>query len=278
MTHGYIELVNVSKEYNPHSNKSIALKDINLTITQGEYIGILGLNGSGKSTLGKLLNGLIKPTKGKVYVNQMDTAVANNLTTIRKLVGMVFQTPDDQLITPIVEEEIAFGLENLDLPLDEIHQRINWILKACNLEEKRYHAPHLLSGGQKQRVALASVLAMKPEYLVLDEPTSMLDPSSRKELLEQLLFLNKEEGMTIIMISHNYEDLVHADRLIVIDTGSIAMDGTPGEVYLDSRFAKLGLEVPPLYQLINQLNLNGYPITPHSKSIVELVENLCLKL
>ena len=255
-----------------------ALKDITLSIRKGEYIGLLGMNGSGKSTLARLFNGLLKPTAGKVYVNTLDTANPENLTEIRRLVGMVFQTPDNQLITPVVEEEIAFGPENLGLPLEEIKRRIEWALKVCSLEDKRYHAPHLLSGGQKQRVALASVLAMRPEYLVLDEPTSMLDPLSRGELLKQLRILNKQEGMTIILISHNPDDLIHADRLIVIDRGSIYGQGSPREVYTDAWLAALGLDIPPIYELINQLSLNGYPVSRNVRSIPELVEDLCLKL
>lgn len=191
---------------------------------------------------------------------------------------MVFQTPDNQLIAPVVEEEIAFGPENLGLPLEEIKRRIQWALKVCGLKDKRYHAPHLLSGGQKQRVALASVLAMLPEYLVLDEPASMLDPSSRRELLEQLNILNKQEDMTVILISHNPEDLIHADRLIVMDRGSIHMQGSPQEVYADAGLAALGLDIPPIYELINQLRLNGYAVSGNIQSISELVDDLCLKL
>lgn len=273
-----IELVRVTKQYNASPETKTALKDITLSIRQGEYIGLLGRNGSGKSTLARLLNGLLKPTAGKVYVKGMDTALGENLSKIRRLVGMVFQTPDNQLITPVVEEEIAFGPENLGLPLAEIQRRIAWALKVCSLEDKRYHAPHLLSGGQKQRVALASVLAMRPEYLVLDEPTSMLDPASRRELLDQLRILNKQEGLTVILVSHNPDDLIHADRLIVIDGGSIYRQGSPREVYADAGLAALGLEIPPLYELINQLSLKGCAVSGNVQSIPELVEDLCLKL
>lgn len=278
MTGEGIELVQVTKQYNAFPETKTALKDITLSIRKGEYIGLLGRNGSGKSTLARLFNGLLKPTAGKVYVKGMDTAQGENLTKIRRLVGMVFQNPDNQLITPVVEEEIAFGPENLGLPLAEIKRRIEWALKICSLEDKRYHAPHLLSGGQKQRVALASVLAMMPEYLVLDEPTSMLDPASRRELLNQLRILNKQEGMTVILVSHNPDDLIHADRLIVIDGGSIYRQASPREVYADAGLAALGLEIPPIYELINQLSLKGHAVSGNVQSISELVEDLCLKL
>jgi energy-coupling factor transport system ATP-binding protein len=274
-----IELVHVTKQYNDSfPEKTTALKDITLSISKGEYIGLLGTNGSGKSTIAKLLNGLLKPTEGKVYVNGMDTAKSKNLTKIRQLVGIVFQNPDNQLITPVIEEEIAFGLENLGLPLTEIKRRTEWALKAFGLEDKRHHAPHLLSGGQKQRVALASVLAMQPEYLVLDEPASMLDPLSRKELSKQLRIFNKQEGMTIILISHDPDDFIHADRLIVIDRGAIYMRGTPAEVFADAGLAALDLNIPPIYELMNLLRLNGYAVSENVQSISELVDDLCLKL
>ncbi|NBJ14416.1 MAG: energy-coupling factor transporter ATPase [Dehalobacter sp. 4CP] len=279
MTAQGIEFVNVTKHYIDSSQgKTPALKDISLSIRKGEYVGFLGMNGSGKSTLAKLLNGLLKPTDGKVFINGLDTANIEQLSEIRRLVGMVFQNPDNQLISPVIEEEIAFGPENLGLPVPEINRRINWALQVCGLEDKRHHAPHLLSGGQKQRVALASALAMLPEYLVLDEPTSMLDPAGRKELLEQLRVLNKQEDMTILIISHNPEDLVQADRLIVLDHGSIFLQGTPREVYANAKLAELGLDTPAVYQLINQLGSNGYPVPENVKSVRELVDYLCLKL
>ncbi len=279
MTAQGIEFVNVTKHYIDSSQgKTPALKDISLSIRKGEYVGFLGMNGSGKSTLAKLLNGLLKPTDGKVFINGLDTANIEQLPEIRRLVGMVFQNPDNQLISPVIEEEIAFGPENLGLPIPEINRRINWALQVCGLEDKRHHAPHLLSGGQKQKVALASALAMLPEYLVLDEPTSMLDPAGRKELLEQLRVLNKQEDMTILIISHNPEDLVQADRLIVLDHGSIFLQGTPREVYANAKLAELGLDTPVVYQLINQLGSNGYPVPENVKSVRELVDYLCLQL
>ncbi|HPT69764.1 MAG TPA: energy-coupling factor transporter ATPase [Syntrophomonas sp.] len=274
-----IEVVNVTKQYNVFAlDKIDALRDITLSIRKGEYVGLLGMNGSGKSTLARLLNGLLKPTAGKVYINGIDTADPANLSEIRRLVGMVFQNPDNQLVCPIMEEEIAFGPENLELPLAEIRRRVDWALQICGLEEKRHHAPHLLSGGQKQMAALASVLAMLPEYLVLDEPTSMLDPNSRRMLLKQLHILNKQEGITIILISHNPEDLLQTDRLIVLDQGAIALEGTPREVYANVKLKDLGLDAPSLYQLIDQLESNQFPVPESVKSIPELVEHICQQL
>jgi energy-coupling factor transport system ATP-binding protein len=274
-----IEVINVSKQYNILALQKIdALRNISFSISKGEYVGLLGMNGSGKSTLARLLNGLLKPSEGKVYINGIDTADPANLSEIRRIAGMVFQNPDNQLVCPIVEEEIAFGPENLELPLTEIRRRVDWALQICDLEDKRHHAPHLLSGGQKQMVALASVLAMLPEYLILDEPTSMLDPQSRSMLLKQLYNLNKQEGMTIILISHNPEDLLQADRLIVLDQGSISLEGTTREVYANEKLKDLGLDAPSLYQLINQMESNQFPVPESIKSIPGLAEHICREL
>ncbi len=274
-----IELVNVTKQYSGASgNAVLALHNVSLTINKGEYIGVLGMNGSGKSTLARLLNGLIKPTAGKVYVNGMNTDQPANLGKIRRSVGMVFQNPDHQLLCPIVEEEIAFGLENLGLPLAEIRRRIEWALHTCGLEDERYHAPHLLSGGKKQMVALASVLAMLPEYLVLDEPTSMLDPASRRNLLSQLYMLNKEQGITVILISHDPEDLIQADRLVMLDRGSVLLDGTPRDVFFSNELRTLGLGCPEIYELIGELEASGLNIPSNVKSVGELVGYICQRL
>lgn len=273
-----IEFINVSKKYKNTNMEKTALKNITLNIAKGEYVGLMGLNRSGKSTLVRLCNGLIKPTEGNVLVNGMDTSVPENIAKIRRLVGMVFQNPDNQLICPVVEEEIAFGLENLGLPLPEINRRIAWALQTLGLEDKRYHSPNLLSGGQKQKVALASVLAMLPDYLILDEPTSMLDPSSKWELMEHLRRLNSQNGMTIILSSHDPEDLVYADRLIVIDQGSIYLQGSPREVYShETELDLIGLKSPAIYQLFEQLAKNGHPVADRVKTIRELAESICQK-
>jgi len=272
-----IELINVTKKYQCGDDIP-ALKDITLTIRQGEYIGILGMNGSGKSTLARLFNSLVKPSAGKIYINGMDLDSPEKLTEIRQLVGIVFQNPDDQLVCPVVEEEIAFGPENLGLPVSEVNNRLTWALQIMNLEELKYHAPHFLSGGQKQKVALASVLAMLPKYLILDEPTSMLDPTSRYELLEHLRKINSRNGITVVLISHNPEDLFYADRLIVLDHGSIYLQGNPREVYAEvEKLAAIGLEPPDFYQLIVRLEENGHKIDDNINTIPELVECICRK-
>lgn len=280
MTNHGIELVNVTKTYRSGSNAikngKIALNDITLTIRQGEYIGLIGMNGSGKSTLVRLLNGLVKPTSGKVKVNNLDTGSPKQLMEIRRLVGMVFQNPDNQIVCPVVEEEIAFGPENLGLASGEVNRRIEWALQSVGLEEMRNHAPHLLSGGQRQKLAIASVLAMLPNYLILDEPSSMLDPLGRQELLEHLKLLNQQNGITIIFVSHNLEDLIQADRVIVLDKGSIYLQGTPREVFADEgKLAAIGLEPPGLYQIINKLDREGYSIGESIKTVPELVEAIC---
>ncbi|UWG95499.1 energy-coupling factor transporter ATPase [Dehalobacter sp. DCM] len=270
-----IELIGVTRQYKRVGlEDALALNDINLSITRGEYVGLLGMNGSGKSTLARLFNGLIKPTAGSVLIDGLDTRDPDNTSEIRRRVGIVFQNPDNQLISPVVEEEIAFGLENLNLPLYDIDERIDHALASVGLTEKRFHAPHLLSGGQKQRVALASVLAMRPNYLVLDEPTSMLDQQSRSELLDQLRILN-EQGMTIILISHNPEDLLQADRLIVLDAGCVYTEGSPEHVYADEKLALLGIETPGIYLLMAYLRMKGYPVKENVRSMEELVAELC---
>ncbi len=271
-----IELNNVTKIYKNSTAEKPALQDVTLSIQPGEYLGLMGMNGSGKSTLIRLLNSLILPTGGKVCVDGMDTSRPENISQIRRLVGMVFQNPDNQLICPIVEEELAFGPENLGLPLPEIKRRVAWALQTVGLEEMRHHSPHLLSGGQKQIAALASVLAMLPKYLVLDEPMSMLDPSSRSDLLEQLKTLNTKNGMTIILCSHNPEDLIHAQRLVVLNQGSISLQGTPRDVYAqEAQLAAVGLESPAVYQLIGRLGRAGHNMPGGINTIPDLVEYIC---
>lgn len=273
-----IELIGVTKTYRALDSEITALRDIDLSIHIGEYVGLIGANGSGKSTLARLINGLIKPTEGRVKVNGFDTSSLDDVLNIRRLVGMVFQNPDNQLICPIVEEEIAFGLENLELSVSEINDRIDWALQTVGLSEMRYHSPHLLSAGQKQKVALASVLAMKPDYLVLDEPMSMLDPFSRWELLEQLRKLNSQNGTTILISSHDPEDLFQVDRLIVIHEGAVVIEGTPREVYAqEEKLADIGIEVPTINQIFNQLSKDGHRIPDGIRNIPDLVESICRK-
>lgn len=267
-----IDLIDVTKKFK-NVAEITALEKITLTIRQGEFIGILGMNGSGKSTLARLLNGLIKPTAGKIYIDGLDLDEPDRLMEIRQAVGMVFQNPDDQLVCPLVEEEIAFGPENLGLTVAEVEQRVAWAIRTMDLEKLRKHSPNLLSGGQKQKVALASVLAMLPKHLILDEPTSMLDPLSRREFLECIKEINSLMGITVVLISHNPDDLLYADRLVLLDRGSIYLEGNPRKVYADvSKPTAIGLNVPGFYQAVQQLEQEGYEIDDRIKTIEELVD------
>lgn len=284
MSKAGIELLNVSKEFaavgaakdstaeNSTAGKA-ALKNIDLTIGPGEFVGIIGRNGSGKTTLARLINGLILPTTGKVLINGLDTTDNRSLTEIRRQVGMVFQNPDNQIISSIVEEDIAFGPENLGCSAREVKERVDWALKAVGMEEMRQHAPHLLSGGQKQKIAIAAVLAMRPNYLILDEPTSMLDPRGRLELIENLRILNKEHGITIILTSHQMEDFAYAGRLLVLEQGELYLDDTPAKIfYSTEKLAKVGLTPPETVQLINGLRHRGCRIENDLISAEQLVE------
>jgi energy-coupling factor transport system ATP-binding protein len=272
-----IKLFNVTKEYGGGSfYKKCAIKDINLTICQGEYIGIAGINGSGKTTLARLLNGLIVPTRGQVFVNGMDTTNKHFIKEIRHLVGIVFQNPDNQIVSPIVEEEIAFGPENLNFSPREVKKRVDWALEVVGLEDYRYHVPHLLSGGQKQRVAIASVLAMMPSYLILDEPTSMLDTEGTRELMHCLKKINRVYGITIILISHFMEDFIDAERLIVLRNGMIHINDTPWHVFnSDKNLDGTGLRRPDLVRLVVNLRKRGHRIDENIMTVEQMVRFLC---
>ncbi len=271
-----IELINVSKEYlQAGDNTRKALADINLGIGAGELVGIAGMNGSGKTTLARLLNALLLPSSGKVLINGMDTTEPGYQQEIRRQVGMVFQNPDNQIINPIVDEEVAFGAENLNLSPAEVRRRVNWALEAVGLSDLCYHAPHLLSGGQKQRLAVAAALAMRPECLVLDEPTSMLDQPGRRKLLKCLLQLNREHHLTIIMISHCMEELAVADRLIVLHEGAVHMDGPPWVVFSSPQFTALGLKPPPIASITGSLVRQGHQIDKKIVTLEQMVEYLC---
>jgi len=246
-----IRLENVSYTYQPDTDQPIqALTDINLTVQPGEYLVILGHNGSGKSTLAKLLNGLLLPTTGKVRVKTWNTTERRHIRDIRSTVGMVFQTPDNQIVATIVEEDVAFGPENLGLAHSEIVRRVDWSLAQVDMLPFRHRSPHLLSGGQKQRIAIAGMLAMQPDVLVLDEATAMLDPLGRREVLDIARRLNKEQGTTIVAITHFMEEAVDADRLVVLDEGRIALQGTLNEVFgQPERLRQLKMDVPQVTQL-----------------------------
>lgn len=253
----------------------MVLKEINLSISKGEFVAVIGHNGSGKSTLAKLINALLIPTRGRIRVMGMDTRDPEKVWEIRQKVGMVFQNPDNQLVATIVEEDVAFGPENQGVDPAEIRTRVDEALKEVGLYEYRTHGPHLLSGGQKQRVAIAGVLAMQPECIVLDEATAMLDPRGRQELMEVIRRLNEKEGKTILHITHYMEEAAEADRIIVMKDGEIALEGLPSEIFSRVKLLQeLGLEVPKLAQLNLRLRECGVGL-PDILSEDELVMELC---
>lgn len=237
------------------------LQGINMKVKKGEFLAVLGHNGSGKSTLAKHLNAILLPSSGEVNVMGIDTCDGDRLYDIRKKVGMVFQNPDNQMVANIVEEDVAFAPENLGVPREEIRRRVDDALEAVNMSQFKQHAPHMLSGGQKQRIAIAGVLAMEPDILVLDEPTAMLDPSGRKEIIETVKRLNRQKGMTVVLITHYMDEAVQADRVIVIDNGEIRMEGTPDSVFPQVEKLKgFGLDTPQATELVYLLNRDGFDI------------------
>ncbi|MHB1127442.1 MAG: energy-coupling factor transporter ATPase [Bacillota bacterium] len=270
-----IEIKNLYYTYeNGAGNGVLALQDINLTIHRGEYVAILGPNGSGKSTLARHLNGLLFPTRGRVLVDGMNTR--EHLWDIRRQVGLVFQNPDNQLIAPVVEEDVAFGPENMGLPPLEIRRRVDGALRSVAMENSRLRAPHLLSGGQKQRVAIAGVIAMHPGYLVLDEPTAMLDPLGRSEVLKTVQQLNRHEKLAVILITQNMEEALDADRVIVMREGSIFLDGSPTEVFRHGKdLQEIGLDLPPISKLVQALRTDGLPLREDILTADDLVKELC---
>ena len=242
-----------------NSEPNIVLDDINLKIKRGEFVAILGHNGSGKSTLAKHFNTILLPMGGKVYIEDMDTSDEKFTYDIRQTVGMVFQNPDNQLVATIVEEDVAFAPENLGVAPAEIRKRVDHALKTVDMYEYREHAPHQLSGGQKQRVAIAGILAMEPKCLVLDEPTAMLDPSGRLEVMNTILRLNREEGITVVLITHFMNEAAGADRVIVLNNGTVLLDGNPHEVFQNAGLLKsVGLDVPQTTELMFALREKGY--------------------
>ncbi len=271
-----IEINDLEFAYEDAENAQDAvLKGVSLSVKKGEFLAVLGHNGSGKSTLAKHLNAILVPQKGKVWVDGIDTSDDNKLYDIRQRVGMVFQNPDNQLVATIVEEDVAFAPENLGVAPDEIRKRVDYALDAVNMTEFVHHAPHMLSGGQKQRIAIAGVLAMKPEVLVMDEPTAMLDPIGRREIMDTVKKLNREENMTVVMITHFMEEAAQADRVIVMDHGKIVMEGTPKEVFSHvEELKKIGLDVPQTTELLYNLKKSGINIDADLLSIDDCVDEL----
>ncbi len=254
------------------------LRDVSLSIEKGSFVAILGHNGSGKSTFAKHINAILVPDEGKLYVDGMDTAEEDNLFAIRQKAGMVFQNPDNQIVATIVEEDVAFAPENLGVPPEEIRRRVDEALKAVNMYEYRNHAPTQLSGGQKQRVAIAGVIAMQPDCIVLDEPTAMLDPQGRQEVMETIRRLNREKGITIVLITHYMEEAAQSDRVVVIDNGRILMDDTPRRVFKQVTALKsVGLDVPQVTELVYLLQKDGIAVSEEiitSEECVAALEQL----
>ena len=275
MTEPIIKIENLSFAYDsyeenqsgtPNFNTQIpALRNVNLSVNEGEYVAILGHNGSGKSTLAKLLNMILIPTEGKIHIDGRDITAEDmtddDVFEVRKKVGMVFQNPDNQLVATVVEEDVAFGPENLGLPREEIRKRVDSSLELVGMTEYSRHAPHKLSGGQKQRIAIAGIIAMKPKIIIFDESTAMLDPLGRKEVVRIMEKLNREENITVLNITHYMDEAARADRVVVINDGEISLDGSAKEVFsnLDKLHA-MGLEAPQGVELIHKLNKLGYNI------------------
>ena len=270
-----IEVKNVTFEYSDFDRSKTVINDFSIDIKRGSFTCLLGHNGSGKSTLAKLLNGLYKPVKGDILVDGMNTKDEKTEIEIKRRVGMVFQNPDNQLVASIVEEDVAFGPENLGLSPEEIRKRVDESLKSVGMYEFRKSTPHHLSGGQKQRIAIAGILAMRPQCIVLDEPTAMLDPKGRKEIISTIEKLNSESGITVVLITHFMEEAQNADRAVVLNDGSIIADGTPQEIFSDIDMLKrAGLDVPQTTELLHRLKTNGVDIKTNVISIKETAQQI----
>lgn len=271
------DIRHVSHTFETEEGKTFdALKDVTAQIKKGEFTAIIGTNGSGKSTLARHLNALLIPTEGELIVEGMRTSDAGRVWDIRQKVGMVFQNPDNQLVAAVVEEDVAFGPENLGVPPEEIRGRVDLALEKVGMTSYRKQAPSMLSGGQKQRVAIAGVLAMKPDCIVLDEPTAMLDPKGRKEVMDTIHELNKTEGITIVLITHFMEEAVTADHILVIDRGVLKMEGTPKEIFSQAdRVTEIGLDVPVPADLARRLRKKGMAVSEKCMTDEELGEALC---
>ena len=253
-----------------------AVDEVDLDISEGQFIAILGHNGSGKSTLAKHINAILLPTEGTVWVDGKDTKDPRELWNIRQSAGMVFQNPDNQIIGTVVEEDVGFGPENLGVPTDEIWTRVESSLKSVGMMEYRHHSPNKLSGGQKQRVAIAGVVAMRPKCIVLDEPTAMLDPNGRKEVLEAVEELRRQEKVTVILITHYMEEVIGADRVFVMDQGKIVMEGNPREIFSQvEKLQEYRLDVPQVTRLADELKKQGLELSDGILQVEELVEEIC---
>ena len=271
-----IDIKNLVFEYDMGENKKIrALNDVSISIKRGEFVAVLGHNGSGKSTLAKLINCHIKASSGEIYVDGLDVSKDENILDIRRKCAMVFQNPDNQIVATVVEEDVAFGPENLGIKSENIRKIVDDCLMQVGLEEYKHHSPALLSGGQKQRLTIAGVLAMNPDCILMDEATAMLDPLGRREIMEIVRKLNKEKGKTVVYITHYMEEAIFADRVIVMDNGEISIEGTPEEVFSQvDEMRKLGLDVPQATEIAYLLNKQGFSLNPGILTIEELVKEL----
>ncbi|MBQ2401038.1 MAG: energy-coupling factor transporter ATPase [Lachnospiraceae bacterium] len=282
---GIIRAVNLIFDYIRHDEENDkeeinhALRGVSLDIEEGSFVAILGHNGSGKSTFAKLMNGILLPSDGTVYIADMKTNDEEHLWDVRKTAGMVFQNPDNQIIGNVVEEDVGFGPENMGVPTEEIWERVDKSLEAVGMTAYRLQSPNKLSGGQKQRVAIAGVMAMKPRCIVLDEPTAMLDPNGRREVIKTIHELNQQEGITVLLITHYMEEVIDADRVVVMDGGHVVMDGTPKEVFSRvNELKKYRLDVPQVTELADELKQAGMELPDGILTIEELVDELAAKL
>lgn len=270
-----IKIEGLTSKYSSEGNVTFALDSVNIEINSGEVVAILGRNGSGKSTLAKHLNAIMLPDSGRVLVDALDTRDHVNTYMIRRNVGMVFQNPENQMVSSVIEDDVAFAPENLGLSREEIRKRVDEALIAVGMYEERFKAPRLLSGGQKQRVAIAGIIAMQPDYIVLDEATAMLDPAGRKEVMDTVLRLNKEKNITVIMITHFMDEAARADRVIVMDNGKKLRDGTPREIFSDEdEIERLGLSLPPASELSHRLIKAGINLPKDSLCEEDLIYDI----
>lgn len=272
-------MIEVSRLYYNYNNgegmNEDVLNDINLTINDGEFVAILGHNGSGKSTFAKHLNAILSPSEGVIYIDGISTSDDEMLWEIRSKVGMVFQNPDNQIVASVVEEDVAFAPENLGVSPSEIRKRVDDALKAVDMTEYKSHSPHMLSGGQKQRIAIAGIIAMKPSIIVMDEPTAMLDPIGRREVMKTIEYLNREHNITIVLITHNMDEAVKAKRVVVIDSGKILIDDTPKNVFKNVEMLKsIGLDVPQVTMLAYKLRQNGINISDDILTVDECTQEI----
>lgn len=270
-----IETKELSFSYKRENDEKVVLDGLNIDIKEGSFTAIIGHNGSGKSTFAKHINAILLPSGGSITVCGIDTCDERKLYDLRKSAGMVFQNPDNQIVATIVEEDVAFGLENIAIDREEMHSRVEEALKAVNMYEHRKRAPHLLSGGQKQRVAIAGILAMQPRCIILDEPTAMLDPQGRKEVMDTILRLNREKNITIVLITHYMDEAAKADRVIVLDRGKVEIDASPREVFMqEEKLRDLGLSVPDSTALVHALRKVGINIEKEALTPKECAEEI----